>query len=702
MKKFLVSLLCVMMVFCMMPTMAFAEDEFDASAITSEAELKAALEDASVAEIVLANSIDLSTAVVVTRDVAIDLNGCTLTVTNDTAGDGVFHVTGGTLTIVDSVGTGVVDGVGNNNYSMAIWADGGNVIINGGTYTNVGAGTDNHYDLIYTKHGGTVEIYGGTFICQTPNWTLNQKDHQNGPETAGGAITVYGGNFYQYNPSVSNSENPIANFVASGCTVTADGDYYTVTALDANAVKTKSELAALVAEGVTSVKLGADIDFDTAFVVTSDLTVDLNGHKLTVENDPSGDGVFWVKNGTLTINDSVGSGIVNGVGKNNYNMAIWAMGQNAKVIINGGNYTNVGAKDSTGDTHFDLIYAKEGALIEINGGTFKAETAKWTLNQHDSTGAVITVKGGKFYGYNPADAYSEPTQPKSFVAEGYISEADGEYYAVREKVNAAITISEDLTFTVGEKKEFTITTTANDDAGEKVYGIATLVDASGADAMGQLQSVEYYEVNNGTWYDLNGAFGPAGSGFTLTDASSTFRVAFKTAGTYTVNYKVVKVAVDEEVVAEGSATVTVNPKQETPTPTPPTGGYYPAPSVKPDVTPDEEAAAPEEEEALSPFEGLEKFKARSKMTTLKGKKAIKLTWNVPEGVDYDGFEVFRSTKRYSGFGTKPFWTTTKTSYTNNKGLEEGKTYYYKVRAFKVVNGEKVYSDWSLKAWRTVE
>ena len=111
---------------------------------------------------------------------------------------------------------------------------------------------------------------------------------------------------------------------------------------------------------------------------------------------------------------------------------------------------------------------------------------------------------------------------------------------------------------------------------------------------------------------------------------------------------------------------------------------------------------PEEEEALNPFEGVEKFKARSAMTTLNGTPAIKISWNVPEGVEYDGFEVFRSTKRFSGFGTKPFWTTTKTSYTNNKGLEEGKTYYYKVRAFKVVDGEKVYSDWSYKAWRTVE
>jgi hypothetical protein len=444
------------------------------------------------------------------------------------------------------------------------------------------------------------------------------------------------------------------------------------------------------------INLVEDVELTEAYAVTSELTVNLNGYKVSAPADTEGNGIFWVKaGGNLTIE---GPGTVDGVGSNNYNMAIWADG--GKVTINGGTYTNTDAtSDIPNDDHFDLIYVKNGGEVVINDGEFTCVTPKWTLNSNDSLKGNFIVNGGRFAGYDPAN--SETENPViNWVAEGYISEADGDYFTVREKVNAAITISDDLTFTVGEKKEFTITTTANDDAGEKVYGIATLVDASGADAMGQLQSVEYYEVNNGTWYDLNGAFGSAGNGFPLTDASSTFRVAFKAAGTYTVNYKVVKVAVDEEVVAEGSAAVTVNPKQETPTP--PTGGYYPAPSVKPDVTPDEEVTAPEEEEALSPFEGLEKFKARSKMTTLKGKKAIKLTWSVPEGVDYDGFEVFRSTKRYSGFGAKPFWTTTKTSYTNNKGLEEGKTYYYKVRAFKVVNGEKVYSDWSLNAWRTVE
>ena len=97
-----------------------------------------------------------------------------------------------------------------------------------------------------------------------------------------------------------------------------------------------------------------------------------------------------------------------------------------------------------------------------------------------------------------------------------------------------------------------------------------------------------------------------------------------------------------------------------------------------------------------------KFKARSKMTKLNGKKAIKITWNVPEELNLDGYQVFRSVKRYSGFGTKPIWTTAKTTYTNNKGLESGNTYYYKVRGYKVVNDELVYTEYSYKAWRTVE
>ena len=100
------------------------------------------------------------------------------------------------------------------------------------------------------------------------------------------------------------------------------------------------------------------------------------------------------------------------------------------------------------------------------------------------------------------------------------------------------------------------------------------------------------------------------------------------------------------------------------------------------------------------------LKASSKMGKLNGKKAIKLSWEISDGdialKDIDGFDVFRSTKKTSGYGKTPYFTTTKTSYTNNKGLKNGKTYYFKVRAYKVVDGEKVYTGWSTKAWRTVK
>lgn len=95
------------------------------------------------------------------------------------------------------------------------------------------------------------------------------------------------------------------------------------------------------------------------------------------------------------------------------------------------------------------------------------------------------------------------------------------------------------------------------------------------------------------------------------------------------------------------------------------------------------------------------FYARSKLIKMKsGKKAVKVTWYTTEDVEFDGVEIFRSTKRYSGYGTKPFYTTTKDVYYNT-AIKDGAKYYYKVRGYVLVNGEKVYTDYSTKAWRTV-
>ena len=83
----------------------------------------------------------------------------------------------------------------------------------------------------------------------------------------------------------------------------------------------------------------------------------------------------------------------------------------------------------------------------------------------------------------------------------------------------------------------------------------------------------------------------------------------------------------------------------------------------------------------------------------KAKKgSITVSWTVKGNASLaDGFQVWKSTKKNSGF--KKAITTKKQSYKNTKGLKKGTRYYYKVRAYKVVDGKNVYSDWSNKAIR---
>jgi hypothetical protein len=170
----------------------------------------------------------VETAVEVKEAIAINLGGKTISCPEDTTGDGVYHVVpGGALTIN---GEGVINSVGKNDYSMAIWADGGRVEINGGAFTNVGAKEfaseidGEHFDLIYVKNGGYVEINGGYFECETPKWTLNNHD------TKPGTIIVKGGTFKGYNPAESHTEpgNRPVCFVAEGYKVIQEGDLFKV------------------------------------------------------------------------------------------------------------------------------------------------------------------------------------------------------------------------------------------------------------------------------------------------------------------------------------------------------------------------------------------------------------------------------------------------------------------------------------------
>lgn len=84
-------------------------------------------------------------------------------------------------------------------------------------------------------------------------------------------------------------------------------------------------------------------------------------------------------------------------------------------------------------------------------------------------------------------------------------------------------------------------------------------------------------------------------------------------------------------------------------------------------------------------------------TTLKGTtpsaKQVKLTWKKVSGAD--GYEIHRSTKKDGKYSK--IKTITKGSvktYTDKSKLKSGTTYYYKIRAYRKVDGKKVYGEYS--------
>lgn len=91
-------------------------------------------------------------------------------------------------------------------------------------------------------------------------------------------------------------------------------------------------------------------------------------------------------------------------------------------------------------------------------------------------------------------------------------------------------------------------------------------------------------------------------------------------------------------------------------------------------------------------------------TTIKAKtvlqtKGIKLSWTKSKGYKVDYYEIFRSTKKNVELD-EPYFTTTKTSYTNTKALKKNTRYYFIVRGVREVNGEKYYTTISNLANRT--
>ena len=175
------------------------------------------------------------------------------------------------------------------------------------------------------------------------------------------------------------------------------------------------------------------------------------------------------------------------------------------------------------------------------------------------------------------------------------------------------------------------------------------------------------------------------SNTSVATVSSSGTVTPKAAGTTTLT--VSAAATSEYGSATKSITLTVvNDKPEEPAPTP-----------EPDPENPDNPADKEDDAVAAKNARIKAGVERTKVVLLKapevGRKRVKLTWKKSNsGYKVDAYQIWRSTKKSSGY-SKIFTSTSATNkyYINTKNLEPGKTYWYKVRGIRRVDGKLVYT-----------
>ena len=441
-RKFLSVVLCVCMMLTMAPfAFAAGEDIGTPESVVAKigdqeyGTLQAAITAAEDTQTVtLLSDINIARTVsVFNKTITLDMNGHRLhnatdlwdQPSQDDNNWSLISVRGtGNLTIT---GNGTLQAKENDCYAVDV-QDGATLTIENGIFNG-----NIHAVYVYK---GTAYIKGGTYSVQQKypdtakayEFVLNCFDAYRKNDTA--KIFVTGGTFANFNPADCQAEGAHTNFCPEGYSTKQEGENYTVmgpvAAIDEHNYATLS--AAVEAADNKTVTLLKDVTESVVIPAGKTMTLDLNGHKLVNSATPQNEAVAKenrkhtiTNNGTLTIQDSVGTGVVDNVshqraalynngtiseikgGKfmrsvDNSTDATSSKGNSWYVVYNadGATISKISDGEFLALGHFSSLFCNSGTIGEICGGTFTQDGFIAFKNE----GTVNKISGGLFSSKN--------------------------------------------------------------------------------------------------------------------------------------------------------------------------------------------------------------------------------------------------------------------------------------------------------------
>lgn len=462
---------------------------------------------------------DVAEDVVISKSIALDLGGKTLTNTN--AGKATISVQSGTVTVKNGNvkgGTGYynIEAKKDANLTLTdVAATAGNtgssMIDNWGTLTITSGTYTGGLNVVKSEEGSVLNISGGTFTRETaPRWgitgtvlvygtttitggTFNEKStstnarvvvtgrvdgydsityvkggtfngngnnvfHHLSPAQADDSFEVSGGTFNKSIPDYYCADGFIPTKNAGGTYGVKEGQY--VAKVGSKKYETLADAIRLAAKGKT-ITLLADVEQNNQLAIDKSITLDLNGKTIKNTVDIWGDNtnaILSIRNGAkVTI---TGNGTIDAKENDCYTINVV---KGDLTIENGTFYGNI-----------SVVQVQKGTL-SVKGGTFDLHQkweggSKYLINCIDDTyadgSANVAISGGTFVGFDPNVSPEKKVDDKtpSFAAPG-----------------AGITRNEDGSFTAAAG----MTAQILDKDGNSVNAYNTLAEAVAAAEDGQ-------------------------------------------------------------------------------------------------------------------------------------------------------------------------------------------------------------------------